>query len=1482
MLAEFLDCSTSGYHSIWYVLDDPDPDGAGPLLPVHLQTSTTTYSSETIDFYQELHGDGTTAGLIGSGTDQITKYEFFRNAYLYAREYVLYHSLTKLEWNSTDCLGDCTSPLSYSVSPDNNGLDADGFILLFPENPAFEEFTSSTIDDYIEDEAEDYCIIQCSDFATEWMAELDGCNSATSGNLDIIEQYFIDICAAGCDGDNPLGVDDIGSETVSGPWGTMSSFQDVVDYYNNNIGSSGDCSTNPNHPPFDSDDLIDDCECTQVTDYLTNYYVANGITVPAVINPSADITASTDQDDLVEDLEEYLLATETVSFLNIDTWADNCAAGSAPSGLIDVFTCADFPDYDEDELDIACGDEIDALETYYDELAYLAAIAEAELELVGNYNIKAWENYNTRETFTMTYDLEEYHYTLFYYDQAGNLVKTVPPSGVIGNTLDATEIQDCKDHVLYPTVEPYVHPDYIMITNYQYNSLQQLVQQTTPDGGQTDFWYDELGRLIVSQNARQAAETGNEYSYTIYDELGRITEAGQINHDEPFSETIGKNHLTYQDWLYGSGLYFGDLITKTEIRSTYYDDYVIAGIDTEIGNSNPLDLRNRVASVTYTENGGSTYDFANHYNYDYIGNVKTSLEENNSLPTAILSVSEFKRTDYTYDLVSGNVNQVDYQSGELDEYHYKYEYDANNRLTLAYTSTHGEIWEKESKNFYYAHGALARTEIGDKTVQACDYVYTTNGWLKTVNSSINDEDYDAGSDGKIGDLNEYSGRDVYGFSLHYFNDDYKAVNTTGTSNVLVSLSNSTYDNESPDLYNGNISKMVVSLTDNNENVIKVAANGYQYDQLNRIKESNTYLANSTSAVRDINDITAINTTNDNSFKTRYWFDGNGNLDSLERYNNLATLMDDLSYEYNTSLNQLNHVTDGEGVVSSDDLGTQSTNNYLYDEIGQLTKDVANDITEIQWSVTGKVKKIIKDPATHGGGYYDVLDWEIEFEYDALDRRIAKIEILNYQETSGSPVTNQKVYTYYSYDASGNVLAVYEYDPTIQQGSTYKLLESYIYSSKRLGRKRRNVDMLGTFAVETERVLGYKDYELADHRGNVMEVISDRKIAIPSGSDVDYYEADVVQYTDYYPYGMVQIGRNGTTSDKYRYGFQGQEDDPEVKGEGNSTNYKYRMHDPRIGRFFCTDPLEASYPHNSPYAFSENRVIDGIELEGLEVVPLNEIWDLRQNNVTASGVPQTPDPRNVPGIYGQIDGQNVILYEILEGANAGNYAASIANDDGSYEHSAYVVGKDAIETNGSVFRPASSTISSETLDYTKAVNTSGRVFLGQLGIGELQQDFENNASFWVTNDLVADLYWDESGQVQGDWSIQTNYKYMGVAVKGSLGPLSWVSGNAPVKISKVAVDWAVKGAHVRTSKGVEMAIKPGVGGSIVLKPVFSKYTSKQITAATKEINAAMKSPTFVNTLMRDTERAIEMLKTGTDIERAASGELNFLLKALQKL
>ena len=82
------------------------------------------------------------------------------------------------------------------------------------------------------------------------------------------------------------------------------------------------------------------------------------------------------------------------------------------------------------------------------------------------------------------------------------------------------------------------------------------------------------------------------------------------------------------------------------------------------------------------------------------------------------------------------------------------------------------------------------------------------------------------------------------------------------------------------------------------------------------------------------------------------------------------------------------------------------------------------------------------------------------------------------------------------------------------------------------------------------------YELSNHLGNDISTISDRKLAYGS-STVDYFNADVLSYSDYYPFGMTMPGRQYNGGD-FRYGFQGQEKDDEIKGEGNSINYKYRF------------------------------------------------------------------------------------------------------------------------------------------------------------------------------------------------------------------------------------------------------------------------------------------------------------------------------------
>src|SRR5438552_7803369 len=104
--------------------------------------------------------------------------------------------------------------------------------------------------------------------------------------------------------------------------------------------------------------------------------------------------------------------------------------------------------------------------------------------------------------------------------------KPLPPPGVRAN-YDSLWLDSVKIARAAGTAKV---PAHVMPTQYRYNTLNQLVAQQTPDAGKSMSWYDRLGRLAISQNARQKAATSDSalYSYTQYDYLGRIAEVGQV------------------------------------------------------------------------------------------------------------------------------------------------------------------------------------------------------------------------------------------------------------------------------------------------------------------------------------------------------------------------------------------------------------------------------------------------------------------------------------------------------------------------------------------------------------------------------------------------------------------------------------------------------------------------------------------------------------------------------------------------------------------------------------------------------------------------------------------------------------------------------------------------------------------------------------------------------------------------------------------
>ncbi len=99
---------------------------------------------------------------------------------------------------------------------------------------------------------------------------------------------------------------------------------------------------------------------------------------------------------------------------------------------------------------------------------------------------------------------------------------------------------------------------------------------------------------------------------------------------------------------------------------------------------------------------------------------------------------------------------------------------------------------------------------------------------------------------------------------------------------------------------------------------------------------------------------------------------------------------------------------------------------------------------------------------------------------------------------------------------------------------------------------------------------------------------------------------------YYPFGMMMVGRS-FSNEGYRFGFNGKENDNEVKGDANSYNFDARMLDPRLGRWLSVDPKAGKYPSESPFVFVGNSPLIAIDPDGEEKVVVTGGADLHNKN-----------------------------------------------------------------------------------------------------------------------------------------------------------------------------------------------------------------------------------------------------------------------------
>ncbi len=723
------------------------------------------------------------------------------------------------------------------------------------------------------------------------------------------------------------------------------------------------------------------------------------------------------------------------------------------------------------------------------------------------------------EHLILNYQLGYYHYTLYYYDRGGNLVKTVPPKGV--------DFDDTRTRA--------EHPSHTFETTYEYNSLNQLVKQETPDGGRTRYYFNNIGQLRFSQNANQYKE--KSYSYIKYDELGRMIEAGESTQNPSVIALM----VDESDFPRRGSEKIYLIYSQSHADAIYVDGSI------------QENLQNRLSYAISDKDGDTTttsdlvYTF---YSYDVTGNTKWMIHK--------LPGLDAKYIAYEFDLISNKITEVKFNEGKIDQFYQRYTYDEDNRISMVETSRDAIIWDRDATYKYYIHGLNKRTALGEDHIQGLDFVYTLQGWLKSVNAISLSKSDDPGHDGKTGTTNSDFAADAYSTTLSYFENDFEHQGSVFSSS---SAMDEDFSSHNP-LYNGTIAAWANTMQKTGSASIqqdgKANIQYFSYDELNRLTNDVFQVYNTTTKKWA--------SLPGSGYCSSYSYDANGNMDTLIRkaYGSSAN-MDYLVYNYQANTNKLRYIDDAYGQPFVTDLPDQSNGNYTYDELGNLTKDVADSISKIGWCVGNKVDTVNKANGTI-----------LTYLYDAMGNKIKQTE----QSPSGS-----YTYTYYLRDAGGKVIGIY---------SDTLLSELPIYAGERIGLVKPGIqkgDVIDTDSIY-DRTLGKKYYELKDHLGNVRAVVSDIKLSTLSGTTFKpgTYRTNLLSMTDYYPFGMEMPGRSYQSND-YRFGFNGMEKMDEISSNGNNYDYGARLLNPRAARWFSLDPLANQQSGWSPYkSFLDNPIM----------------------------------------------------------------------------------------------------------------------------------------------------------------------------------------------------------------------------------------------------------------------------------------------------
>lgn len=509
-----------------------------------------------------------------------------------------------------------------------------------------------------------------------------------------------------------------------------------------------------------------------------------------------------------------------------------------------------------------------------------------------------------------------YSSTYYIYDEMGRLKYTVPPKAVETGLMDVTAA----------TMSKYIF-------SYTYDDQGRLITKTTPGAGEEHLVYDQMDRVILTQDANLRAS--NSWAFVKYDRQGRAVYSGiypTTATREEIQTQVDQLNYDQSDLWYESPAATPEGYTNQAfptqnlqvLNVTYYDHYDFNRDGTDDYPYIPGQLNGQEAEAwpyvqhkvtgTKTLIMGTTDWLISLIYYDRHGRVIQSRSNN----PKNLSVADVSTAVYDFDGTLTH-SQATVNDGQRTlSITQRYVYDHAGRLTQLYHTIAGQPEQQIARYTYDVLGQPVRKELhryADQSyLQAVDYSYNIRGWLTSINDPAT-----------TGDTQRF------GLEIFYQNALGGGLDQTPA-------------------YNGSITAVKWKEHYGNNITGEQKAYSYNYDKMGRLTgagygEGTTHTGATGKYALD-----------------QVSYDANGNISHLSRKGpdpatGAPALIDDLTYTYDG--NQLTRVDDA-GTGSGFKEQGSSTLEYTYDNNGNMTADANKGVTAVQYNIFNKPTQITLD------------------------------------------------------------------------------------------------------------------------------------------------------------------------------------------------------------------------------------------------------------------------------------------------------------------------------------------------------------------------------------------------------------------------------------------------------------------------------------------------------------------------------------------